>query len=305
LTRTVGVASPWFGSEKERPFSNAGLGEPDTTIKGFYEVINSNQLIMTFLMPKDYKGTPQIALVSPGRARTLNDISLNINGQQRQRLNEYHEGFMIGSKTKEKGTPLTIAGVEISPVRPAPGAPPTGSLDADVNLKVDGLKDGDPKIYFNAVEVPPKSIGGGLYHLQVKLPLNVEKISVVIAKGEEVDTEQLDNPVFAKSLVTQTIYELVDEEDPNDDTVTVTIEGRRIADLEVITDASYSWKSRSFNQGVLLVKGLRRSPTVVRLRDTLTGEELAPIELYRQRPKPKPKPANNHNNGNRPAEENR
>jgi hypothetical protein len=305
LTRTVGVASPWFGSEKERPFSSAGLGEPDTTIKGFYEVINSNQLIMTFLMPKDFKGTPQIALVSPGRARTLNDISLNINGEPRQRLNDYHEGYMIGSKAKEKGAPLTIAGLEVSPEQPVPSATPTGFIKAGVNLKVDGLKDGDPKIYFNAQEIVPIVLGRSLYHLQIQLPLNLEKISFVVVKGDEVDTEHLDNPVFAKTVVTQNIYELVDEENPDDDIVILTIEGRRITDLEVITDSAYSWKGRSFNQGVLVVKGLRKPLTVVHLRDKLTLEELAPIEIYRQPPKPKPKPANSQTGGNRPSGEKR
>lgn len=301
LTRTVGVASPWFGSEKERPFGNAGLGEPDTNVKGFYEVINANQMIMVFLMPKDFKGTPLITLVAPGRARSLNDISLNINGELRQRLREFHDGYMIGAKAKDPGTPLTLSSIEISPIRPAQNGAPQATLPANVLLKIDGLKDGALKVYFNAAEITPKAIGGGLYAATVDLPLNEQRISFSIVKGDEVDTEQRDNPVFAAFTVVQRNYDYVDEEDADDDTVTIVIEGRRIDDLNVeVNEAEYAWQGRSFNRGVLLISGLRGAPSIVRLTDSLTGEALAPIEIYRRKPKPKPKPPAAETPGRRP-----
>lgn len=301
LVRAVGVANPWLGSEREKPQTNLSLGEPDTTIKGFYEVINANQLIMIFMMPKDFKGTPQITLVSPGRARYINDITMNINGEPWKKLKEYNDGYMIGAKDKDPQTPLTIGDVEMAPERPAPGAAAIqGFIKANVNLKVAGSKNGTPKIYFNTAQVAPTSLGGGLYQFEVQLPLNRESVSFAITEGDEVDTKQYDNPAFAKFAVTQRHYDQGDPEDPDDDSVTLVIEGRRIGDLDVTTDsASYVWESHSFNQGVLLITGLKGSPSLVKFTDRLTGEALAPIPIYRQKPKPKSKPGTSEGSGER------
>jgi hypothetical protein len=51
--------------------------------RGEYELVNSKLLVMAFKMPKDYEGTPSIALVTPGRARVLNDLRLIINNSYR------------------------------------------------------------------------------------------------------------------------------------------------------------------------------------------------------------------------------
>lgn len=301
LVRAVGVANPWLGSEREKPLTNVSLGEPDTTIKGFYEVINANQVIMIFLMPRDFKGTPHITLVSPGRARSINDITMNINGEPWKRLKDYNDGYMIGAKAKDPETPLTIGDIEIAAERPAPGAAAAqGYVKANVNLKVAGSKNGTLRIFFNTAQVVPTPIGGGLYQFEVQLPLNRETVSIAITEGEEVDTKHYDNPAFAKFAVTQRHYDLADPEDPDDDSVTLVIEGRRIGDLEVTTDsASYAWQSRSFNQGILLISGLKGSPSLVKFTDRLTGEALAPIPIYRTKPKPKPKPGNSEGSGER------
>jgi hypothetical protein len=51
---------------------STSLTPPHLPLKCFYADL-------TFSMPSDYKGTPAITLIAPGRAATINDLSLTIN----------------------------------------------------------------------------------------------------------------------------------------------------------------------------------------------------------------------------------
>ena len=72
LRRAIGLAQVELAGAK----SNDGF-EP--TPRGDFEFVNSKLLILAFSMGQDYEGTPSIALVTPGRARTINDLRLIIN----------------------------------------------------------------------------------------------------------------------------------------------------------------------------------------------------------------------------------
>ena len=56
--------------------------EPDASIRGSFERVDSTQIIASFEMGSDYKrGTPQITLIAPGRGLLLNDIDeIYVNG---------------------------------------------------------------------------------------------------------------------------------------------------------------------------------------------------------------------------------
>jgi hypothetical protein len=322
LTRTTGVASPWLGSEREKDNLFKDLGEPDSQVRGYYEVINSNEIIMVFLMPKGFKGTPQITLVSPGRARMINDLPLNINGEnKRQKLAEFNGNFLIG-RTAPANTPLKIDSAQFSPEKPAVKAVTAdgktefkattttdcGAADqsvtkvsALVSLKVSGLKDGGGKVFFNAEEQspPPTLLAQSLYNFKVCLPLDQEKISFTVVQDKDLDIKEFDNPVYAKVAVSKIDYDIGDETTEVDDTATIVIEGKRISDMMVsCTGCSPRFTSKSFNQGLIYVWGLEKMITLT-ITDTLTGEQLPPVIFSRKpvkKPKPDPRDGNKQDN---------
>ena len=305
LSRTVGLASPFFGSEQGT--SVPAFGTPDTTVKGHYEIINSNQMILSFLMPAGFIGTPKITLISPNRARTLNDLRLNINGTPYRRLDQ--EEYRVGSKPDDPKTPLSILDVQISPVIATPGTRPQPTAAAtEVNLTLAGKKNvPDPVlIYFNATACTAtaatknpctlQKLTERLYHLQFDLPYHLEKISFTVIQKEELNTKQLDNPIFLRAVVARLSYDVGDEEDGDDDVVTIVLEGKRVEHLGAVSDtADVQWQSQSFNQAILLVSRLTPGQNVIRITDSVTGAALAPIAIKKRPPKVK-KPAKENGN---------
>ena len=302
LTRTVGLASPFFGSEKSAPI--AALGAPDANVHGHYEVINSNQMILSFLMPAGFIGTPKITLISPNRARTLNDLTLNINGTGYGKLDDE---FRVGSKPDDPKTPLSISDVQVSPTVTPPGAiPKPKTADADVNLTLAGKKNGsEVSIYFNAI--PCSTVAGAackltklterLYHLQFALPFNLEKISFTVVQKEELHTRQLDNPIFLRAVASRVSYDAGDETDGDDDVVTIAVDGKRVEDLVAVCDtADVQWQSQAFSQGVLVISRLTAGANVIKLTDGVTGSALAPITIKKRPVKPK-RPASARDEG--------
>jgi hypothetical protein len=302
LTRTVGLASPFFGSEKPAPV--AVLGAPDSNVHGHYEVINSTQMILSFLMPAGYTGTPKITLISPNRARTLNDLKLNINGSGYGTLDDE---FRIGSKPDDPKTPLSISDIQISPTVAPPGTMPKPKVAAaDVNLTLTGKKTGsNVSIYFNAI--PCLTTAGAackltmltdrLYHLQFDLPFNLEKISFTVIQKDELNSRQLDNPVFLRAVASRVSYDAGDETDGDDDVVTIAVDGKRVEDLVAICDtADVQWQSQAFNQGILVVNRLSAGANVIKLSDSVTGSALAPITIKKRPVKPR-RPASSKEDG--------
>jgi hypothetical protein len=77
LRHSVGLAQP----ELSVPAPQNGFAP---TPVGDFEFVNSKLLVLSFIIPagadnKPYKGTPTIALVTPGRARIINDLRLVVN----------------------------------------------------------------------------------------------------------------------------------------------------------------------------------------------------------------------------------
>ena len=71
LRHSIGLAQ----SELALPKKENGF---DPTPIGDFEFVNSKLLVLSFSI-LDFKGTPSIALVTPGRARVINDLRLVIN----------------------------------------------------------------------------------------------------------------------------------------------------------------------------------------------------------------------------------
>lgn len=74
LKPSLGLGQPYIVDDSRG--KDIVIGEKD--IKGSFERIDSEQIIATFEMGKDYKGTPTITLIAPGRGLVLNTIALPI-----------------------------------------------------------------------------------------------------------------------------------------------------------------------------------------------------------------------------------
>lgn len=75
LRRAVSVAHP----DLTPPDGKSAYTElADGGAKGEFEVVNQHQMVLAFRMPSDFAGTPEITLATPVRARTINDLQLNI-----------------------------------------------------------------------------------------------------------------------------------------------------------------------------------------------------------------------------------
>src|SRR5215217_3297310 len=91
LFPTVGLAQLQLMPRKpavngvEPPLASECLGT--TGICGRYERVDSEQIVFSFKMPAEYKGTPTITLIAPGKSLDLNSLpNLRINGDSNVNL---------------------------------------------------------------------------------------------------------------------------------------------------------------------------------------------------------------------------
>ncbi len=75
LQKVVSIAQPMLERPDFKFPSNAG----DPGVQGVYEAIGTKRLIMSFVMPAGFSGTPQIALVTPSREAVINAFDLDIH----------------------------------------------------------------------------------------------------------------------------------------------------------------------------------------------------------------------------------
>jgi hypothetical protein len=52
-------------------------------VEGTYELVNSQKIVMSFSMGRNYEGTPILTLVTPEKALSINRLNLKINGENR------------------------------------------------------------------------------------------------------------------------------------------------------------------------------------------------------------------------------
>jgi hypothetical protein len=82
LTRVLNFGS---GERKELAPEATSL---NSKIKGFFEVVNSKELILTFDMGESFVGTPNITLVTPEKTSSINFYKMNINYHGESSLRE-------------------------------------------------------------------------------------------------------------------------------------------------------------------------------------------------------------------------
>jgi hypothetical protein len=74
LQKVVSVGQPMLEQITFKVPDNAG----DKGIQGVFELVGLKRLLLSFIMPPDFVGTPQIALVSPSKEAVINSFSVNI-----------------------------------------------------------------------------------------------------------------------------------------------------------------------------------------------------------------------------------
>ena len=184
LRRSVGVAQP----ELDR--LNLDDEGPDSAnvLSGYYELINPTQMVLVFKPPKEFKGTPVITLVAPGRGRIINNIPLRINqAAQLQTLDDAESMFAENAPQAV----LSISDLDILTIKPNG----TGHL---ITAQLTGslFKTGDTiTINGRSPTKAPKAIGTGLYELEFELRPEDQTLNVTIVQGDDVARKSFAKPI--------------------------------------------------------------------------------------------------------------
>jgi hypothetical protein len=89
LTQSIGLAQPLIRDDSKAG-ADAAKDAGTENIHGRVERIDPNKIVASFEMPPDFKGTPTITLIAPGRAVDLNWLKLDgINDKQNIKLVDY------------------------------------------------------------------------------------------------------------------------------------------------------------------------------------------------------------------------
>jgi hypothetical protein len=95
LTQSVGLAQGAVESiVNEQVRENCIEG-----ICGRFERIDSNQIVVSFRMPEDFKKTPKITLIAPGTSVEINNLDIRVNGDEDKKLDE--SKWMFGTPSKD------------------------------------------------------------------------------------------------------------------------------------------------------------------------------------------------------------
>jgi hypothetical protein len=195
LFASVGLAQPHLTPKRAAPAPAEGqqatataafdcAGVPDG-ICGRYERIDSDQIVFSFRMPKNYVGTPTLTLIAPGKAVDLNSIGLRINSKANVNLRD-DAAFMFG---RRPGTALSL--VDLQLLNNVAGGP---SL---VILTGTGFDSANDKVYVDGVELTAatakKFRSANLYELQFILPPR-DSLEVTIVQGTRTVSKTFSNP---------------------------------------------------------------------------------------------------------------
>ena len=279
LLHSIGLAQPLIrddsaaGREAAKEFDNGD-------IRGRIERVDSEKLVFSFSMGPNYKGTPSITLIAPGRSSTINDLKLTINEKRDTPLAEYSP-VMFGQEPDP-------ADFRIDRVRVFRG--PGTSLRAIVN-GAGFMNTGAafPKVFINGVEhTTPAVQSARLIQLAFQAPRDDSiKITLVSQdpdpkKRKTVESEALLNPLFLSvSNVEVVTYEAATEDEPA--TLVVKITGTGFTDR--------LWASigeiavRSSTEAILTITN-PRAAALVTLVDQDTGRR-ARIVVTRKSKSPK------------------
>jgi hypothetical protein len=218
LCQSVGIAQPFLDKVNTRDTS---CGEKDG-IGGQVEYISFDEIIFSFKMPKEFKGTPTIHFIGPGKVAYLNRLPhVRVNNFDRTLDNS---SFMFGVKSADK--PVAIKDLKLYR---------TGQPDILGALLI-GEK------FKNGVQVYVNGIPATIYlqsdkQIDIRFPnLSDEKLNVTVIQNnynntaKDTDTSTFPNlPTLTINKVETLSYEAAKGSEPG--VLIVKIEGKGFTGL--------------------------------------------------------------------------
>ncbi|HVG18230.1 MAG TPA: hypothetical protein VNI02_04195, partial [Blastocatellia bacterium] len=242
LVQSIGLAQPLIRDDSAAGRATAAEFK-DAEVQGQVERVNTEKIVFWFKMAPDYKGTPTITLIAPGRATDINDLPLQINDDRDTKLEDY-KPKMIGNDpgpdafridrvrvTRNRTTGQLTAQVSGAGFGKPSGAPPGNSSDAIAQVLINGKKE------------TPTFWSPSLMTVVFDAPLD-ETIKVTLVSTENNDAKKVQtiesdavaNPAFLSVTdVEVTTYETDTEGEPA--TLLVKIKGTGFTDsLQALID---------------------------------------------------------------------
>jgi len=260
LLRSIGVARPELAIDKDKELAREVV---DGGVTGTYELIGSNQIVMSFSLPKEFKGTPTITVVAPGRAIDINRISsLDIGDGVNDHTSWEKAAAMFG--VDDPGTPLTISDFVIFPsTNPQEAAHVTAHL---TGTSFDKDKD---VIYINGKPTKPEFRTSGLYYLAFDMP-DTDKVDVTLVQGKDEDkkksvSKSFDNP-FRLRIDHVTIINYKPKQPKVPDVLTIKLEGTGLGSATIVSPKGATLIPLSPNEAILEVTS-PGSVVVITLKD--------------------------------------
>jgi hypothetical protein len=245
-------------------------------------------MILVFRMPKDFKGTPLITLVSPGRGRVINDIPLWINDNPYpQTLDEASPPIF---REPRDSPSLSISDLEILNIRPGTAASPALTITADLTgSSFDAATD---DITVNGRSVVTKTLlADGLYRITFTLAPEDTTLNITIVGNDSVARKSFTKPfVLRISKIGVLAYEPPNRRDRG--VLTVHLDGAGFDESLVVSVNGTRVDPQNFTvvsptEAVLVIKA-PREVSVVTLQNPATGNATS-IVVVRPRTPEKPK----------------
>lgn len=272
LLHSIGLAQPLHRDDSETGKATVQDLSAEQ-IRGRIERIDSEKIVLSFNMPPEYRGTPNITLIAPGRAANLNTLPIAINGSRRASLSNFIPR-MFGHIPDPPA--FRIDRVRVSRGPTDPGPPP--------RLLLTALISGDGFIVprGNLLEVLVN--GNGPRTTQVlseKLvritfdPPSDDSIRITLVSTnpgrvnvKTAESEAIPNPAFLRiSNVEVITYDEATDSDPA--TLVVKITGSGFTD-SLITSAG-EIAVQSATEAILTIPDPRATAIVI-ITDTVTGQ---------------------------------
>lgn len=92
LVQSIGLGQPLMRDDSDTATKTAE-DLKNEKVRGRIERVDSEQIVFSFEMPPEFKGTPNITLISPGKVRSVNELSLYINGKPTTTLDDQPSMF--------------------------------------------------------------------------------------------------------------------------------------------------------------------------------------------------------------------
>ena len=292
LSHSLGLAQLLLRDDSKAGAA-AALDAKNGKIQGSIERISAEQLIISFQMPNDFKGTPTITLVAPGKALTLNVVSLNINGTPNKRLYDFDvkmfgtvpvpdefridkvEVFRIGNGNLS--ALIYGSGFHLPPPAAAAGAAAAPAPKTSVTqLYINGV----PRPVFNPVS--PGLIEVSSFPIPGDDTIQV----TLVSKAGAIKSQPVVNPAYPKvTKVTVVSYEAGNEKEKKPGVLVVRIEGTGFPENLTSNAANVKVVVTSSTEAYLTITDPKATEVVTLNHPTVPGLSVNVIVTRKSPPK--------------------